>query len=315
MLFSGKGGEHQGLVPGALLGGGFGHHAGAFEGRGDPARVIVSAGGGRGIGWDGEVERIHMPAHQDATFGEPGQGSDNLDGGRRLGDAAPLGKGVGHELDLDAGQGCELRGEPGTGVGAERAEGVARRVGGEVPDCGFETVGVHGLDEGLGALHGRMVAYPTQAGQNRGMKVVFGSDHAGFELRRHLADGLAAKGHEVEEVGASSLDSFDYPLASDEVAARVLDGRADFGVLVCGTGIGVSIRANRYPGVRAALCTSVEMARLAREHNYANVLCLGARILSQEDAGSVMDAFFEAAEERGERHERRVSLLDGNVVY
>lgn len=145
------------------------------------------------------------------------------------------------------------------------------------------------------------------------MTIALGSDHAGYELRTALKDHLAAQGHRITEHGADSTDRFDYPEASNLVARQVLDKKADFGILVCGTGIGVSIRANRFPGIRAALCTSNEMARLAREHNYANVLCLGARILEQGTAFEIADTFLQGSEDHAERHENRVGLLDADL--
>ena len=145
------------------------------------------------------------------------------------------------------------------------------------------------------------------------MKVIFGSDHAGFQLRQAMADWARAEGHEVREVGALSDAAYDYPVASDEVVDGVLRKTHDLGVVTCGTGIGVSIRANRHPGIRAALCCSEEMARLAREHNHANVLCVGARILSEEQAISILKAFVETPQSTETRHVRRVELLDAEV--
>jgi ribose 5-phosphate isomerase B len=110
-----------------------------------------------------------------------------------------------------------------------------------------------------------------------------------------------------------SGSSYDYPDAADEVARALLSGQVDQAVLICGTGIGVSIRANRYSGIRAAVCCSVETAQLARAHNHANVLCLGARTTSLDLATSIMRAFWEYPEDHDERHERRVRKLDGNV--
>ncbi|MBC8063467.1 MAG: RpiB/LacA/LacB family sugar-phosphate isomerase [Chlorobia bacterium] len=145
------------------------------------------------------------------------------------------------------------------------------------------------------------------------MKLIFGSDHAGFEMRRHVADWATSQGHEVTEVGANSTEPFDYPLASDAVACEIKKGAFEFGVLLCGTGIGVSIRANRYPHIRAADCTSVEMARLGRLHNHANVLCLGARILSKEESVAIFQAFMETGTDDAERHDRRVDFLDASL--
>ena len=145
------------------------------------------------------------------------------------------------------------------------------------------------------------------------MTIVFSSDHAGFDLRRALADHASAQGHEAIEVGAHSTEAYDYPDAADEAVKYVLGGTARFGVFVCGTGIGICMRANRYRGIRGAPCTSVEAAKLAREHNDANVLCLGARITPEPDALAIMDAFLAEPASTVDRHKRRVAKLDGNV--
>lgn len=145
------------------------------------------------------------------------------------------------------------------------------------------------------------------------MKLLFGSDHAGFELRSHVAQWARDNGHTVTEVGANSEEPFDYPLASDAVACELKPGDFDFGILVCGTGIGVCIRANRYPHIRAAECTSVEMAQLARLHNHANVLCLGGRILTKEQSEAILEAFLRTGPDDAERHARRVDMLDAKL--
>lgn len=146
------------------------------------------------------------------------------------------------------------------------------------------------------------------------MNLVFGSDHAGFELRTELAQEAKAYGHTVVEVGATSTEPYDYPDASDLVAQAILRGHSEMGVLICGTGIGVSIRANRYDGIRAAVCCSVETASLARLHNHANVLCIGARTTSVELAKEILKTFLETGEDGQERHVRRVEKLDGSKV-
>lgn len=145
------------------------------------------------------------------------------------------------------------------------------------------------------------------------MTIAVGTDHAGFDLAETIARTLVEQGYKVLRCGAPSTDRFDYPVASDELAEVVLSGKAELGVLVCGSGIGVSIRANRYSGIRAALCTSVEMAELARAHNYANVLCLGARITPESSAIEIVDAFLRGQEDRSERHAHRVELLDAEL--
>lgn len=107
-----------------------------------------------------------------------------------------------------------------------------------------------------------------------------------------------------------SPESYDYPDAADALCRRLLEGKLDFGILICGSGIGISIRANRHLGIRAALCTSPEMAELSRQHNHANVLCLGARITEPDVAIKCLDAFLNATPDPGERHVRRIVKLD-----
>src|SRR5687768_3090462 len=142
------------------------------------------------------------------------------------------------------------------------------------------------------------------------MKIVFGSDHAGFALRRILSSRAIDEGHTVSEVGAQDEQPYDYPDAAAEVAKRVQRGDVDFGVLICGTGIGMSIAANRFKGVRAAVVWSDMTAKLAREHNHANVLCLGARLIEPDRALQVFDAFLAEPESKEPRHVRRVDKMD-----
>lgn len=142
------------------------------------------------------------------------------------------------------------------------------------------------------------------------MKLGFGSDHAGLDLRHQLESWAKAHGDEVQSFGAMSPESYDYPDAADALCRRLLEGKLDFGILICGSGIGISIRANRHLGIRAALCTSPEMAELARQHNHANVLCLGARITEPDVAKECLDVFLSASPDLGERHVRRIVKLD-----
>src|SRR5688572_3571286 len=139
------------------------------------------------------------------------------------------------------------------------------------------------------------------------MTIVFGSDHAGFALRRILASQAIDEGHVVSEVGARDEQPYDYPDAAAEVARRVQEGAVDFGVLICGTGIGMSIAANRFRGVRAAVVCDEHTARLAREHNFANVLCLGARVTQPDQAALIFDAFLAEPTSSEPRHARRVA--------
>ena len=138
---------------------------------------------------------------------------------------------------------------------------------------------------------------------------IVGADHGGVELKAVLIERLQAWGQAVEDAGTDSAASVDYPDFAAKVAEGVASGRADLGLLVCGTGIGMSIKANRYAGVRAALCTTSYMARMARAHNDANVLCLGGRVLGAGQAEDILRAFMDGAFEGG-RHARRIAKFD-----
>ena len=138
--------------------------------------------------------------------------------------------------------------------------------------------------------------------------VAIASDHAGFEMKQVLAEELGALGFEVLDLGTDGLDSVDYPDFGHALAEAVAAGRAPRGVLVCGTGIGISIAANRHAGVRAAVCHDETSARLAREHNDANVLALGARLIGDEVAKSCLRIFLKTDFADG-RHARRVDKL------
>lgn len=140
------------------------------------------------------------------------------------------------------------------------------------------------------------------------MKVAIASDHAGLELKQELVEVIRAKKLELEDFGTYNNDSVDYPDFATRVARAVGGGQVDFGVLVCGTGIGMSIVANKYRGVRAALCRSEFEARMSRAHNDANVLCLGQRVTGPGLARSIAEAFFETPFEGG-RHLRRVQKI------
>lgn len=138
--------------------------------------------------------------------------------------------------------------------------------------------------------------------------VALGSDHAGPALRATLRQALEAAGHPVLDLGTQGPESVDYPDFADAVAAAVLDGRARFGVLLCGTGIGISIAANRHPGIRAAVLHGPTEARLTRAHNDANIACFGARIIGVETALDALHAFLATPYEGG-RHARRLAKL------
>jgi ribose 5-phosphate isomerase B len=138
--------------------------------------------------------------------------------------------------------------------------------------------------------------------------IALGADHAGFPLKQVVKAWLEDQGHKVIDVGTHTADSVDYPDFASAVAEALLDGSAERGILVCGTGIGMAIAANKVPGVRAAPCADVDTARLAREHNDTNVLALGARILAGADAIEIVRIWLETAF-AGERHARRLAKL------
>ena len=138
--------------------------------------------------------------------------------------------------------------------------------------------------------------------------VALAADHAGYELKQALIRELEAAEVPVIDLGTHSLDSVDYPDMADALARCLAEGNAERGVLVCGTGIGISIAANRHKGIRAAVCCDTTSARLARQHNDANVLALGARLVGSEVAKDCLRTFL-ATEFEGGRHARRVAKL------
>ncbi len=140
------------------------------------------------------------------------------------------------------------------------------------------------------------------------MKLAFGADHAGFELKNHLAEFARSLGHEVLDLGTYSAESVDYPDFAEVVARAVLDGRADLGVVLCSNGVGISITANKVPGIRCALCHTSWGAARARQHVDANVLALGAWEIGRGVAEDILRAFLTSQFEGG-RHERRVAKL------
>jgi len=139
--------------------------------------------------------------------------------------------------------------------------------------------------------------------------IVIASDHAGVQVKAAVVDRLRAAGLAVDDLGPDATDSVDYPDYAHRVAARVADGTAARGILICGTGLGMSMSANRHPGVRAAVCHDAFTAAMARRHNDANVLCLGARVLGPGVIEQVVDVFL-ATDFEGGRHQRRVAKIE-----
>ena len=140
--------------------------------------------------------------------------------------------------------------------------------------------------------------------------IAVGCDHAGYELKNELIRHLKDRGYEVTDLGTYSADSCDYPDYAKKVCEEVVSGRAEKGLLVCGTGIGMSMAANKVRGIRAAVLTDEFSAQATREHNDANVLCLGARVLDTERAVKLLDIFLDTPFSEGANHIRRISKLE-----
>ena len=138
--------------------------------------------------------------------------------------------------------------------------------------------------------------------------LVIGSDHGGLELKEAVKAALASRCMDVEDYGTNSADSVDYPDFAEKVAGAISRGDAELGILVCGTGIGMSIAANKFPGVRAALATDEFMAQMAKEHNNANILVLGGRVLQVDLAIKMVNAWLDAAYAGG-RHQQRLDKI------
>lgn len=141
------------------------------------------------------------------------------------------------------------------------------------------------------------------------MHILIGSDHAGLELKHHLKDLLKAAGHTVTDKGSHSKESVDYPDYAHAVATAVAGEKGSLGIVICGSGNGVNISANRHRGIRSALAWNPEVAALARQHNDANVLALPARYITEGDADTIVEAFLTARFEGG-RHQRRVQKIE-----
>jgi ribose 5-phosphate isomerase B len=139
--------------------------------------------------------------------------------------------------------------------------------------------------------------------------IALGADHAGFALKEHVKSLLVASGETVDDLGTHDESSCDYPDFAHRVAQGVASGRYRLGILICGTGLGMSCAANRHQGIRAAACTEAYAARMARQHNDANVLCMGSRIVGPGVAEDILRAFLAARFEAG-RHQRRVDKIE-----
>ena len=138
--------------------------------------------------------------------------------------------------------------------------------------------------------------------------IAIGSDHGGYELKGEVIAWLKENNYEYMEFGCMDGNSIDYPNVAEEVCAKVLDGTAEYAILICGTGIGISMAANKINGIRAALCTDTYMAKYTRLHNNANALCMGGRVLGAGAALEIVDKFLHTGFEGG-RHQRRIDIL------
>jgi ribose 5-phosphate isomerase B len=141
------------------------------------------------------------------------------------------------------------------------------------------------------------------------MKIAIGADHGGFVLKNEIIQHLEASHIEIIDCGTYNCKSVDYPDYAVATAEKVTSGQADFGIVICGTGIGISISANKVNGIRCALCTDTYMARMARQHNDSNMLALGGRVLGGGLAGDIVDTFLSSGFETGGRHQTRVGKI------
>ena len=141
------------------------------------------------------------------------------------------------------------------------------------------------------------------------MKISITSDHAGVELKEELVEFIESMGHSVKDLGPFNTDSIDYPDYAQKMCKTVVDKESDLGIAICGTGVGMSMACNKVPGIRASLCSESYSAKLTRQHNNSNVLCLGARVIGVELAKDIVEEYLKAEFEGG-RHQRRIDKLE-----
>lgn len=140
------------------------------------------------------------------------------------------------------------------------------------------------------------------------MKIAIGNDHAAVGMKWEIIKYLESKGHEMVNFGTDTLESCDYPVYGKAVGEAVASGEADCGILICGTGVGISLAANKVKGVRAAVCSEPVTARLTKLHNNSNIICFGERIVGKEMAKAIVDAYLDTEFEGG-RHQRRIDMI------
>ena len=156
--------------------------------------------------------------------------------------------------------------------------------------------------------YGTITRESDMEGRELPMKIAIGCDHVGWELKPIIAEHLRQRGYDVEDFGCHSAERCDYPAYGEAVARAVASGQCDLGVLICGTGIGISLAANKVRGIRAAVCSEPYSARLTRQHNDANIIAFGARVVGPDLAKMIVDEFLDASFEGG-RHQRRVDAI------
>lgn len=141
------------------------------------------------------------------------------------------------------------------------------------------------------------------------MKIGIGNDHSALELKAEIIDFLKEKGHEIIDYGTNSSESCDYPIYGEIVANAVVNGEVDKGILICGTGLGISLAANKVKGIRAAVCSDPFTAKMSREHNDCNILAFGARVVGAELAKMIVDVWVSTEFSGAERHQKRVNMI------
>ena len=140
------------------------------------------------------------------------------------------------------------------------------------------------------------------------MKIAIGNDHAAVKMKQEISEYLEEKGYEIINVGTDTPESVDYPVYGEKVARKVADGEADLGIAICGTGLGISLAANKVKGIRACVCSEPYTAQMSRRHNNCNVLCFGARVVGLDLAKMIVDTWL-SSEFEGGRHQRRVDMI------
>jgi len=141
------------------------------------------------------------------------------------------------------------------------------------------------------------------------MKIAIGNDHAATEYKKEIVKYLESKNHTIINCGTDQNESVDYAIYGKRVADKIVNKEADLGILICGTGVGISLAANKVKGIRAAVCSEKETARLTREHNDANIIAFGARIVSLDIAKEIVDTFINTPFSNGERHKKRIQMI------